>query len=89
MCMPAARAFWARRATETSTSFPCCIIRSANSSTTMTMNGSFSGISTSVPSFAIGTSTSVPSGAIAATVASFFGRGGLASPLSTRSTQPL
>ena len=42
-CIPAARAFCASRAIEASTSLPFCIIRSANSSTTMTMNGSFSG----------------------------------------------
>ena len=36
-CRPAARAFWAMRATEVSTSLGATIIRSANSSMTMTM----------------------------------------------------
>ena len=44
-CMPAARAFCARRATLASTSLPCCIMRSANSSTTITMEGNVSGSS--------------------------------------------
>jgi hypothetical protein len=35
--MPAARAFWAMRATQNSTSLPATIIRSANSSMTTTM----------------------------------------------------
>ena len=45
--MPAARAFCARRATQTSTSLPCCIMRSANSSTTITIIGRISGSSCS------------------------------------------
>ncbi len=36
-CNPAARAFWASRATEVSTSLGATIMRSANSSMTMTM----------------------------------------------------
>jgi hypothetical protein len=36
-CRPAARAFWAMRATEVSTSLGATIIKSANSSMTMTM----------------------------------------------------
>ena len=35
--MPAARAFWAMRATQYSTSLPATIMRSANSSMTTTM----------------------------------------------------
>ena len=46
--MPAARAFWAMRATEVSMSFAATIMRSAISSMTQTTQGSFSlGISTS------------------------------------------
>ena len=40
--MPAARAFWAKRAINSSIFLPAVIIKSANSSTTTTINGSFS-----------------------------------------------
>ena len=40
--IPAARAFWARRAISSSIFLPAVIIKSANSSTTTTINGSFS-----------------------------------------------
>ena len=41
-CMPAARASWAIRQMDSSTSFAATIIRSASSSITMTIFGSFS-----------------------------------------------
>ncbi len=80
-CIPAARAFCARRATAASTSLPCCIIRSANSSTTMTIHGSFSGSGASPSSlpFSAGIASVKPLWSLARTTFAF---GFFASPRS-------
>ena len=47
--MPTARAIWANRAIDSSTSFPTSIMRSANSSIASTMAGSVVGGASSSP----------------------------------------
>ena len=87
-CIPAARAFCARRATETSTSPLGGNRRSANSSTTITMNGSFSGRGASPSSlpFSAGMASVNPLKSFERTTLAF---GFLMTPRATLSAHPL
>ena len=88
-CIPAARAFCASRATAASTSLPCCIIRSANSSTTMTIHGSFSGSGASPSSLPFSARDRRRASRCGPCATTTFAFGFFASPRATRSTQAL